>query len=150
VAAHHLFIYFKTAHDSVSREVLYKNLIEFGKPMKLLRPIKLCPHETYSRVRVGKHLSDMFPVKHGFKQGDALSSLLFNFAFEYVVRRIEVNQEYLKLNGTNRILVYAGDNRLGGSVNFKKKHTGTSLGSSKETRPDVNAGNTKHMDMSRD
>jgi hypothetical protein len=79
----------------------------------------MCLNETYSRVRVGKDLSEMFPVKHSFKQGDALSSMLFNFAFEYVIRRIEVNQEGLKLNGTNWILVYAGDNILGGSVNAK-------------------------------
>jgi hypothetical protein len=35
---------------------------------------------TYSRVRVGKHLSDRFPIKNALKQGDALSPLLFNFA----------------------------------------------------------------------
>jgi hypothetical protein len=48
--------------------------------MKLVRLIKMCLTETYSRVRVGKHLSDMFPIKNGLKQGDALSPLLFNFA----------------------------------------------------------------------
>ena len=40
----------------------------------------MCPNETYSRVQVGKHLSDMFPIRNGLKQGDALSPLLFNFA----------------------------------------------------------------------
>jgi hypothetical protein len=76
--------------------------------------------------------------------------MLFNFAFEYVIRRIEVNQEGLKLNGTNQILVYVGDNILGGRVNAKKKHTGTSLGPSKETGLGVHAENTKYMGMSRD
>jgi hypothetical protein len=33
-------------------------------------------NETFSRVRVGKHLCDMFPVKNGLKEGDALSPLL--------------------------------------------------------------------------
>jgi hypothetical protein len=61
----------------------------------------------------------MFPVKYGFKQRDALSPLFFNFSFEYVIRRTEVNQEGLKLNGTNQILVYAGDNIMGGSGNAK-------------------------------
>ena len=36
--------------------------------------------ESYSSFRVGKHLSDMFRPENGFKQGDALSPLLFNFA----------------------------------------------------------------------
>ena len=44
--------------------------------------ISKCVTETYSRVRVGKSLSDMFPFRNGLKQGDALSSLLFNFALE--------------------------------------------------------------------
>jgi len=90
-AVHHLFVDFKKAYDSVRREVLYNILIDFGIPMKLLRLIKVCLNETYSRVRVGKHLSDMFPIRNGLKQGDALSPLLFNFALEYTIRRVQVN-----------------------------------------------------------
>ena len=37
---------------------MYNILIEFGIPMKLVRLIKMCLIETYSRVRVGRHLSD--------------------------------------------------------------------------------------------
>jgi hypothetical protein len=39
---HQLFIDFKKAYDSVRRQVLYKILIEFGVPMKLVRLIKMC------------------------------------------------------------------------------------------------------------
>jgi len=59
-AVHQLFIDFKKAYDSVTREVLYSTLIEFGIPTKLVRLIKICLTETYSRVRVGKNLSDMY------------------------------------------------------------------------------------------
>jgi len=38
----------------------------------------MCLNETYSRVWVGKHLSDIFPINNGLKQGDALTPLLFN------------------------------------------------------------------------
>jgi hypothetical protein len=34
----------------------------------------------------GKNLSDMFPIRNGLKQGDALSPLLFKFALEYAVK----------------------------------------------------------------
>ena len=95
---HQLFIDFKKAYHSVRREVLYNILIEFGIPMKLARLIKLCLNNICSRVLIGKHLSDMFPIKNVLKQGDVLSPLLFNFRVD--TRRIEVNRNDFKLNGT--------------------------------------------------
>ena len=77
---HQLFTDFKKAYDSVRREILYIIIIEFGIPRKLVRLIKMCLTEMYSRVWVGKNLSDMFPIRNGLKQGDALSLLLFKFA----------------------------------------------------------------------
>jgi hypothetical protein len=69
---------------------LYNILIKFGNPKKLVRLIKTCLIETYSRVRVVKNLSEMFPIRNGLKQGDALSPLLFNFALEYAIKRVQV------------------------------------------------------------
>jgi hypothetical protein len=77
---HQLFIDFRKAYDSVMREVLYKIFIEFGTPRKLVRLIKMCLNEAYSKIRIGKHLSCAFPITNGLKQGDALLPLLFNFA----------------------------------------------------------------------
>jgi hypothetical protein len=51
---------------------LYNILIEFGVSMKLLRLIKMCLNETYSKVHIGKHLPDTFPIQNGLKKGDAL------------------------------------------------------------------------------
>jgi len=64
---HQLFIDFKKAYVSVRREVLHKILIEFGIPRKLVRLIKMSLTEIYSRVRVGKNVSERFPIRNGLK-----------------------------------------------------------------------------------
>jgi hypothetical protein len=73
--------------------------------------------QTHKRVRGGKHLSGRLPIRNGLKLGDALSPLLFNFALEYTISRVQIHQAGLKLNSTHQLLVYADDvNLLGGSV----------------------------------
>ena len=54
---------------------------------------------SYDVRMVGKYVSEIFPIKNGLKQGDALSPLLLNSALQYTIRRVQVNQDSLKLNG---------------------------------------------------
>jgi hypothetical protein len=120
---HQLFIDFKEAYDSIHGEVLYNVLLEFGIPKKLVRLIKICLNETYSKVRIGKLLSDIFPIQNELKQGDALSPLLFNFALDYSIGKVQANKVGLELNGTHQLMVYADDvNLLGDSVNTIKEN----------------------------
>jgi hypothetical protein len=48
-----------------------------------------------------ENLSGVFPIKNGVKLGNALLPLLFNFALENAIRRVQVNQDGLKLYGTH-------------------------------------------------
>ena len=102
-------------------------------------------------MRVGKNLSDIFPIRNGLKQGDALSPMLFNFALEYAIRRVRVFQDGVKLNGTHQLLVYVDDvNTLGGRVHTVKVKAEALIVASKENVLEVNADKTKYMVMSRD
>jgi len=93
----------------------------------------------------------MLTIKNGLKQEDALLSLLFIFALEYAIMRVQANQDGQKLNGTHQLLVYADYvNILCGSIHTIKKNTEALVAASKETGQEVNAERTKYVDMSQD
>ena len=111
----------------------------------------MCRTETHSRFRVGKNLSEMFPIRNGLKQGDALSPLLFNFALKYVIKRFQVNQDGLKLNGMHQPLAYADDvNILGGREHTVKENAEALVVATKEIGLELNADKTKYMVLFRD
>jgi len=107
--------------------------------------------ETYSRFRVGKNVSGRYPIRNGLKQGDALSPLLFNFSLEYAIRRVQVNQNGLKLNGTHQLLAYADYvNILGGSIHTVKENAEALVAATRQIGLKASDDKTKYMVMSRD
>ena len=66
--------------------------------------IKTCLDETQSKARIENYLSSSFPIENGLKQGDALSPILFNFALEYAIRKVQETNLVLDINGTHQVL----------------------------------------------
>ena len=107
--------------------------------------------DTYSRVWVGKNVYDRFPIRNGLKLGEALTPMLFNFALRYAIRRVRVNLDSLKLNGTHQLLAYADDvHILGGSIHTLKENAEALVAATREIGLEVSADKTKYMVMSRD
>ena len=97
---------------------MHNIFIEYSVSIELVSLIKMCLNESYSRGRVVKHLSDMFPIEKSLKQGDVLSQLLFSFASEYAIRRVRVNQDSFKLRGKHQRLFYADNVTMLGGIVF--------------------------------
>jgi len=86
IETHHLFIYFKSAYDTIKRDQLYNAKSEFNIPNKLIRLTRMTMDNTKSQARIQSDLSDSIITKKGLRQGDPLACLLFNLALEKVIR----------------------------------------------------------------
>jgi hypothetical protein len=92
----------------------------------------------------------MFPIRNGLKQVDALTPLLLNYALMYAIRKVQVSQDRLKLNGTHQLLVYAVNINILEEATYYKRKLRSFFMASNENGLEINADKTKYMLMSRD
>jgi hypothetical protein len=109
VETHHLFIDFRAAYDSVDREGLWNIMAEFQFPHKLIRLLKATLASVMCCVKVQGATSNVFECKIGLRQGDELSTKLFNIALEGIIRRAGIERTGTIFTKSTQLLGFADD-----------------------------------------
>jgi len=109
IETQHLFIDFKTAHDKVNRNQLYKAMLEFDIPLKLVRLTQATMEGTTAKDKLQNELSESFHIRNRLRPGDALACILFNIAPEKTERDANINRRGNIFYKSVQILAYAGD-----------------------------------------
>jgi hypothetical protein len=101
VDIHQLYIDYKQAYD-INRTELMEIMKEFGIPMKLVRLVKMTLANTNSKVKIQGKLSPSSETAVELRQGDSLSTLLFNLCMEKIIRNVRINQGGIIFNRTRQ------------------------------------------------
>ena len=109
VETHHLFIDFKAAYDSIDREGLWNIMAEFHFPHRMIRLLKATLARVMCSVKVQGSTSGLFECRIGLRQGDELSTKLFNIALEGVFRRAGLELSGTIFTKSTQLLGFADD-----------------------------------------
>jgi hypothetical protein len=87
---HNLYIDFKQAFDSVNRGRMLNDLMILGIPKKLVQLIGVTMAGSKATIRVDNQYTSAFPITNGVRQGDALSSILFDLVLQAVLQKMNI------------------------------------------------------------
>jgi hypothetical protein len=104
------FVDFTKAFDSITHDLLWLKLIQYGVDGKILRTIKQMYAHSYSAVRLNGYMTDWFKTSLGVRQGDTLSTTLFSVYVNDLIYEIKSENHGVKYGELNvSILCYADD-----------------------------------------
>jgi hypothetical protein len=109
ITTHHLFIDFKAAYDTIIRDKVYVGMSELNFPTKLKRLTETTLTIVTCCVKKQNDCSESFETRQGLRQGDVLSTLLFNGVLEVIVRRANLQTTGTIYNKETQLLAYADE-----------------------------------------
>jgi hypothetical protein len=109
ITTHHLFIDFKAAYDTIIRNEVYVGMSELDFPTKLIRLTKATLTIVMSCVKIQNDCSESFETRQELRQGDVLSTLLFNVVLEVIVRRTNLQTTGTIYKKETQLLANADD-----------------------------------------
>lgn len=148
IPTHILFIDFKRAYDTVNRTKLITTLRELDIPEKLINLIKMTLTDTVNRVKIKEATSETFEVKQGLRQGDPLSTTLFNLVLEHIIRKSGINRKGTLFNKSHQCLAYADDIAiLARSRTVLEQLTAQLIKAAEKEGLELNIEKTKYMEV---
>jgi hypothetical protein len=106
---HLLFTDFNQAYDSIDRTHFYEILKEFRISKKLMNLIRMKLLDSNGKVKTQGQLTEEIGIERGLRQGDALSTTLFNIVLEKVQWNIETNPNGNIFKSTRHYVAYVDD-----------------------------------------
>jgi Reverse transcriptase (RNA-dependent DNA polymerase) len=82
---------------------------ELNFPTKLIRLTEATLRSVLCCVKIQNDCSEYFVTRQGLRQGDVLSTLLFNVVLEVIVRRAKIQTSGTMFNKEIQLLAYADD-----------------------------------------
>lgn len=107
IELHMIFIDFKQAFDSIVRFKLIKEMENLKIPSKLIKLTKMTMEGSLAKVVTSEGTTEDISIETGVRQGDALSTTLFNIALEGAVRAAGISGNIA--HSSKQLLAYADD-----------------------------------------
>jgi hypothetical protein len=127
---------------------MLNGLMILGIKKKLVQLIGVTMAGSKAIVRVGNQYTSAFPITNGVRQGDALSSILFDLVLEAILQKMNITGHI----GTKsrQIFAYADDVALVSRNKNALEDTRVNIGSeARERGLLINENKTEHMELTR-
>ena len=125
-------------------------MMEFGIPKKLTNLTKATLTDTKCKILINNTQSDPFDIDTGARQGDKLSTILFNLALEKVARAMSINWEGTIFYSSKQMIAFADDTDLIGRGTLAVKESFVEMDmEASNVGLLVNENKTKYMTLDR-
>lgn len=98
IELHMLFVDYRKAFDSIKHVKIWEGLKKQGIPMKIIRVLKNVYEKAKAYIKIDRK-GPVFKVTNGIKQGDPMSSNIFNCVLEEIFRQMDWEKKGIEVGG---------------------------------------------------
>lgn len=109
IQIHCIFLDFRQAYDRIKRADVFKAMSELEYPRELIDLVRMTLSNTRNKVKFNGNLSEEFVSNVGLKQGDPMSTTLFNIILESIMRKSKIKTKGNIFRSSYQCIAYADD-----------------------------------------